>query len=155
MSPLSSVNVSSGTRSFLRNRPNTTARASATIARTRTFFRRFRLRCVTTGSAIGVVWAGDTVGHVGTPVPLASVSIEMDPVVVVPDETAASAASTSSADWKRCAGSLSRHRRIVASSCHGIVGSSVRGATGVSRICFRATTIGVSPVNAVRPVKIS
>ena len=44
---------------------------------------------------------------------------------------------------------------MAASSSHGIVGSTLRGGMGVSRICLSATTIGVSPVKAIRPVKIS
>ena len=44
---------------------------------------------------------------------------------------------------------------IATSSSGGIDASTVCGAGGASRICLSATTIGVSPVNAAVPVKIS
>ena len=44
---------------------------------------------------------------------------------------------------------------MASSSSEGSDASRVLGATGVSRICLRATTIGVSPVKAGLPVKIS
>src|SRR5688572_28361241 len=58
------------------------------------------------------------------------------------------AAWISLSDWNLLSGSFSRQRRTICSSSTGSNGSIERGAGGVSRICFNATEIGVSPLNA-------
>ena len=66
------------------------------------------------------------------------------------NDGSSSAARSSAADWKRAAGSTSRHFRITWSSRLGMVGRNCDGRGGACCNLANAMAAGVSPVNGGR-----
>ncbi len=72
-----------------------------------------------------------------------------------PAPTRARSASISRALPYRDSGSLARARKTTASRACGMSGRFADGGSGISEMCFIATSSGVSPAKGTLPVSIS